>query len=212
MKSKNVLVAYATLSGSTSEVASAVAAELRRSGSRVDFRRLQDVSNLESYDLVVIGAPMILGWHREAMAFIKAQQKTLSRVPVAYFVTAMSLTKIPENRVATIPVCVDPLLAKAPRNPEKFSRRERYSTPANYLHPALIAAPLVRPVSVGFFGGKMDYHRLSFFQRLFARWIIGAPQGDFRNWDLIREWASGLAKAHLGVQPIPAAAMCCIYA
>ena len=86
----NVLVAYATNSSSTEEVAQAVAEELGRDGAQVDVRRLEEVTSVEPYSAVVIGAPMIVGWHRAALGFVKKYRQALSRVPVAYFFTAMS--------------------------------------------------------------------------------------------------------------------------
>jgi menaquinone-dependent protoporphyrinogen oxidase len=44
------------------------------------------------------------------------------------------------------------------------------------------------PVSIGLFAGKMDYSKLSFiWRKLFSR--IKIEEGDFRNWDLITDWA-----------------------
>ena len=40
-----------------------------------------------------MGGPMIMGWHREAVSFVRKQQLALSRVPVAYFLMAMSLNE-----------------------------------------------------------------------------------------------------------------------
>jgi menaquinone-dependent protoporphyrinogen oxidase len=54
---------------------------------------------------------------------------------------------------------------------------------------------MIRPVSIGFFNGALDYSRLNFFQRLFVRLAIGAEEGDFRNWDAVREWAEALSTA-----------------
>ena len=68
---KRVLVAYTTNAGSTEEVARAVADELGRDGqAQVDVRHLPEVRALESYDAVVVGAPMILGWQRAAVQFV----------------------------------------------------------------------------------------------------------------------------------------------
>ena len=63
---KKVLVAHATMAGSTVEVAQAVGEELVRSGLQVEVWPIGEVSGLRGYDAVVVGAPMILGWHRAA--------------------------------------------------------------------------------------------------------------------------------------------------
>jgi menaquinone-dependent protoporphyrinogen oxidase len=48
-------------------------------------------------------------------------------------------------------------------------------------------------VSVAFFNGRLDYGRLNLFERWFVRLAIRAPEGDFRNWTFIQEWAEGLS-------------------
>lgn len=57
-----VLVAYSTNAGSTGEVAEAVAGELRKDGTTVDVKRLEEVADISPYQAVVVGAPMILIW------------------------------------------------------------------------------------------------------------------------------------------------------
>ena len=187
-----VLVTYATNSGSTEEVAQAVAEELRRGCAQVEVRPLEEVTSLEPYSAVVIGAPMILGWHRAALGFIKRHQKALSRVPVAYFYTAMSLTQTDDLCVDGVPVSVDAAMAKAPHNPGRLSIHECYSRVSNYLRPALKAAPAVKPVSAGFFGGKLELFRLKLLQMLFVMLVIRAQPGDYRDWTFIRAWAAQL--------------------
>ena len=50
---------------------------------------------------------------------------------------------------------------------------------------------LVSPVATGMFAGKLDYKVLNLPMRLMVK-AIKAPEGDFRKWDAIREWANGL--------------------
>ena len=44
------------------------------------------------------------------------------------------------------------------------------------------------------FVGKLDKNRLSLGERLVTR-VVGAPEGDFRNWDAIRNWAREIGQA-----------------
>ena len=69
---KKVLVAYSTNAGSTAEVAQAIGAEISKRGRQVDVFRLEEVASLDPYDVVIVGAPMILGWHRPALQLFKA--------------------------------------------------------------------------------------------------------------------------------------------
>ena len=188
-----ILIAYTTNSGSTSEVAEAVAAELGKGGAVVEVRRLEEVQDLSPYGAVVVGGPMILGWHRGAVKFLKKHQQALSRVPVAYFFTAMSLTRTGDTHLQGVPIEIDPNLPKDAKNPTRLSLQERYATVERYLGPVLRAAPLVKPVSVGIFGGKLDYSRLKLLQMLFVMLVIQAQPSDRRNWPAIREWAASLS-------------------
>jgi menaquinone-dependent protoporphyrinogen oxidase len=190
--SNNILIVYATASGSTIKVAEAIRDELNQNGTSVDLRPVAEVTSLDGYDAVVVGAPMILGWHKEAVKFVEQHQQALGQVPVAYFFTSLHLTKPPEDNVNGIPIYCDPALAKAPNNPDKLSFPEKQGSPASCLSAALTKAPQVKPVSVGFFGGKLDYSRLSLLPKLFVKIIIRGEEGDYRNWEAIRAWAAGL--------------------
>ena len=196
MNSK-ILVAYATLSGSTAEVAEAIGETLGQEGAQVDVHPIKDVENLSAYRAVVVGGPMIMGWHREAKKFLKKHQGALSQMPVALFFTAINLTKTTDTNLDTVPVYQDPRAAKPPKDESNLSFRENYATVASYLGPVLKKTPQVKPVGVGFFGGKLDYGALNIFQMLFVMLIIQARPGDFRNWEAIRAWAASLRPALL---------------
>lgn len=198
---KRVLAAYTTNAGSTEKVAQVIGEELGRNGAQVQVCRLEQVTSVEPYDAVVVGAPMIMGWHSTAVRFIRRHQPVLSHKQVAYFLTAMSLTQTEEKSIGTIPIYVDPALAKPPKNAKRLSLKERYATVTNYLHPVLKAAPSVKPVSVGFLGGKLELYRLPLLQMLFVLLVIQAQPGDFRNWPAIREWATGLRSDLLESKP-----------
>lgn len=192
---RRVLVAYSSNSGSTAEVAQAIGKELSQDGVQVDVHPIQELgaaTDLSGYDAAVVGAPMILGWHREAVRFVRDHRSALSRLPVAYFATAMSLTDTEPAVPDGVTVYKDPRLVKAPRAPKGLTLKERYASAGNYLRPILGSAPEARPVSVAFFGGKLDFGRLNLLQMLFVMLIVGAQPGDYRNWDAIRGWAGDL--------------------
>jgi len=188
---KSILIAYATKSGSTGEVAEAIGKELSQNGAQVDVRPISTVRDLCAYGAVIVGGPMIMGWHREAVQFLERNQAALSHIPVACFLTALSLTET-QARFDSIPVYKDPSLAKPPQNAAKLSFKEKYATVASYLQPVLERAPQVKPVSAAFFAGKLDCSKLDLLSRLFVQVIIGAQPGDYRNWGAIRAWAASL--------------------
>jgi menaquinone-dependent protoporphyrinogen oxidase len=187
-----LLVTYATMAGSTAEVAQVIGEEFNRNGLQVDVLPLDEVKDLEAYAGVVVGAPMIMGWHRSAMKFLKKHRSTLKQKPLAIFSLAMSLTQTGETSVDGLAVTIDENLPKAPKNPGSLSFREKYSGLSHYLQPVLKAAHPARPASIGFFGGRLEYGRLKWWAVLFAMLIIQAPAGEKRNWQAIRAWAAGL--------------------
>lgn len=190
---KTILVTYATNAGSTAEVAQAIAEELGKNNARVDVLQINDVKGVDGYQAVVVGAPMIIGWHPSAVKFIKKNKQALSRMPVAYFFTALKLTASDQRNFKELSISVDPQLAMPPQNPNRMSFKEKHASVNHYLPPALKAAPDVRPVSVGFFGGKLNIMRLKLWQKLFITLVIQAKPGDFRNWSFIRGWANNLS-------------------
>ncbi len=84
--SEAILVGYATRSGSTREIAEAVAVKLREGGTAVDCQPLKEVKTLEGYRSVVIGAPFYMfHWHKDAVAFLKRHHEALTQRVVAVF-------------------------------------------------------------------------------------------------------------------------------
>jgi menaquinone-dependent protoporphyrinogen oxidase len=192
-QAKKILIAYATDSGSTTEVVTAIGEEFTKAGFLVDQKPVEQVSTLEGYQAAVIGAPEIVGWHRQAKKFIHQNRDALSLIPVAYFVTLMSLTEPGADSFEGIPVECDPELTHPPAREGKLSFKERYASVKNYLEPILKEAPAIKPVGVAFFGGKLSYYRMNWFRLLFVMAIINANPGDRRNWDFIRAWAGTIA-------------------
>ena len=188
---KRFLVAYATMAGSTVEVAQVVAEEIARSDVQVDLLPISEVKDLAAYDGVVVGAPMIMGWHRAALRFLRRNQGVFQRTPLAVFVMAMSLTQTGETSVDGVPVYLDETLPKPPEAEGRLNFRERYARLPSYVRPILKASGRAKPASIGVFAGRLDYGRLKWWAVLFAMQIIRAPAGDRRNWAAIRYWAAG---------------------
>ncbi len=189
---KKILIAYATNAGSTTEVAEAIAKTLGQGGAQVDMRGIKEVADVKPYDAVLVGGPMMMGWHEGTVNFIVKHQQSLRLMPVAYFLTALRLTKTNEPSPRGLSVYLDPALVKTPKDEKQLSFKEKLDTVVSYLSPVLKKAPLVKPISVGFFAGKLDYSELNFFQKLFVKLFMRAEAGDFRNWEAIRQWATSL--------------------
>ncbi|MBI5031227.1 MAG: hypothetical protein HZB51_11925 [Chloroflexi bacterium] len=189
---KKILVAYATHAGSTVEVAQTVAEEIAKNNVQVDVLPIDQVKTLEMYDGVVLGAPMIMGWHRGALGFLKKHRNAFRKIPLAVFVMAMSLTQTGETSMNGVPFCIDEKLPKPPVIEGKLNWRERYAQVSNYARPILAAVAPAKPMNIAFFGGCLQYGRLKWWAVLFAMVIVQAQAGDKRNWTAIRAWATSL--------------------
>jgi menaquinone-dependent protoporphyrinogen oxidase len=163
-----VLVAYATKYGSTIEVAAAVATTLRDGGMAVEVRAAREVTTLEQYDAVVLGAPLYIGrWPRDARRFLSRHRQDLAKRPVAIF--------------ALGPIGTDP---------------EELQGSKMQLKGMLAKHAWLTPVRVEVFVGKYDPARLRFPDSLLARLpaspLYQKPASDNRDWAAIRAWARGL--------------------
>jgi menaquinone-dependent protoporphyrinogen oxidase len=191
--SKRVLVGFVSNAGSTEEVAREIGESLRCHDVEVEVRRLSEVDDVSGYDAAVIGAPMIVGWHRRATRFIRRHQDPLNRIPVACFMTALTLTDSKQEDVKEIDgieIYRDPQLLKSAKNPDRLSFKERHSSLAFYLKPLLRKALRVRPVGIALFAGKLDYRKLKFLQMVFVMLLFAEKPRDYRNWEHIRSWAA----------------------
>lgn len=165
-----ILVAYASRCGSTGGVADAIGRVLCERGASVDVLRVGNVSNLTSYRAVVVGSAIRSDqWLSEASDFVIQNRKVLSRVPVAYFLTCLTLT-----------------------HPTEENRRKA----RGFLDPLYREVPEVTPVDTGLFAGVLDYDKLSFMVRMVMKVKMkdkGVVEGDYRDWPSIRSWACGVA-------------------
>ena len=159
---KRALVTYASKYGSTGGVADAIGKELCSKEVAADVLLIKNVSNISSYQAVVIGSAIYMGkWMSEAVDFLKNNRDILRRVPVAYFLVCMTLSRPTEKNRAEV---------------------------LSYMDPILKAVPEIKPVGIGTFAGAMDYANLSWLNRKILQ-SKGTPEGDFRDWNVIRAWA-----------------------
>ncbi len=188
---KKVLVTYITHSGTTRDVAEAIAEEIGKTGLETELLALSDVKATNEYAAVVLGAPMIVGWHRNALKYLKTHKAELAEKPLALFLMGMSLTEGTTPELSGIDLHLDQKLLTAPKNPGRIGFKESFTTIKHYLKPVLKAAPKSL-AAVGFFGGRMDMYRLKWFEVLFVMLVVGAKPGEKRSWTDIRAWAGSL--------------------
>ncbi len=175
-----ILVAYASRCGSTGGVAEAIGQRLCNKGGRVDVRLVKGITDPTSYQAVVVGSAIRSDrWLPEATAFVEKNHQWLSRIPVAYFLTCLTLSRPSE---------------------------ENRGRARSYLDPLISAVPDVKPVDIGLFAGVLDYDKLSLFIAMVMKYKMsskGISEGDYRDWEAIGRWAEGLrpkllAKIKLG--------------
>jgi len=159
---RKILVAYATRTGSTAEVAEAIAQRLCMAGMEADVRPIADVRDVEAYAGVVLGSAVrYAAWLHEMHDFLAEHRARLAERPVAFFTMHMLA------------------LGDAP---EAIAERAKYTAKAR---------ELVQPLDEVFFEGKIDPARLSLFDRLAVR-LVKSPVGDRRDWNRINAWADDL--------------------
>ncbi len=84
--STRILIAYASATGSTAEVAAEIGKRLSARGFAVDVRPIEEKPQLDGYQAVLIGSAVQYGnWLPGAVEFVKNNQQVLSGLPVALF-------------------------------------------------------------------------------------------------------------------------------
>lgn len=82
----NVLIAVASRHGSTTEIAEAIALDLRAAGIEATLRWASEVESLDDYDALILGSAVYMGnWMTEARHFVERHRDALARMPVWLF-------------------------------------------------------------------------------------------------------------------------------
>jgi menaquinone-dependent protoporphyrinogen oxidase len=158
-----ILVAYASRTGSTVGVASAIGETLAGRGYHVDVQPFQENPAPGDYQAVVLGSAINGGqWLAEAKDYVTNHRQVLRQVPTALFcVHIMNLGE------------------------DEKSRKNRLA----YLD---AIRPMVNPQAEAFFAGVgVDPAKATWFERWAAR-VFHMGQGDCRDWEKIRAWGAGV--------------------
>ena len=180
LEKPRILIAFASRFGSTSEISQEIGDILKQEDFKVDLIDLKGnsgkIPNLSDYEGVLVGSGIRMGrWTKEGLKFLKNNRNELKKMHLGVFVSS----------------------GKA-ANPETYDlAREKYlETPLSKLE-------LLRSdVMIEAFGGVFDLsasNHYSFFEKKMLKRIAKSSAGfivqdgkmnDFRNWQLIREWAT----------------------
>lgn len=165
--SKKVLVAYATKYGATAGIAEKIGQTLENQGVAVDVKLAKEVADLSDYQAVILGSGVYAGgWLKPAVDFLQSKNDALSALPVWFFSDG------PTGEG-------DPLeLMKGWRFPDALKPH----------------AERIQPRDMVLFHGMMDLEKLNFTEKLLIK-AMKAPLGDFRDWEVINNWAEEIAKA-----------------
>jgi menaquinone-dependent protoporphyrinogen oxidase len=165
-----VLLAYASKYGATAEIAEKIGEVLKQEGLAVDVLPVKKVKHLTDYQNVVIGSAMYMGmWRREAVNFLKKNEKELTERKVWVFSTGPSGKGDPAELLKGIivPQGVKPILDR------------------------------IKPQDITVFGGSLNPDKMKGLEKWMVKMVKG-ELGDFRDWDVINKWAKGVAEAVKG--------------
>jgi menaquinone-dependent protoporphyrinogen oxidase len=169
-----VLVAFASKHGATEGIAARIAAGLRRAGHDVDLLAADAVSGTADYGAFVLGSATYVGhWRKEALALVERLETQRAGRPVWLFSSG--------------PLGDD--------ETDEQGRDVRASAAPREL-PDLLGALRVREHRVFF--GALDPSTLTLPEKAMRTLPAGKallPEGDFRDWDEIDEWAGTIAAA-----------------
>ena len=164
---EKILVAYASRTGAAKEIAEAIGKSLADGGADVEIRSMTEIKDLSPYSAVVAGGT-IRGskWLPEAMDYSPAPGQ-LEESPFAAFMVCITL---------------------AMKNGENYGQGIR-----DWMSPV---RGMVRPVSEGYFAGRLDFSKMPFsFDSLKMRFSVAIgvfPRDDRRDWAAIQQWAESL--------------------
>jgi menaquinone-dependent protoporphyrinogen oxidase len=164
-----VLIAYATRSGSTGEVAEAIAVRLREAGLEVEVAPMHAVKSIGERTAVVLGAPLYIGRLPKDVRRFLARNRIAFTAPKTWFFV------------------LGPILGKSEEFDAARAQAEKH----------LAKCAWFKPSELQVFGGKFDVNRMPFpfslMRHLPAFPAKDQPATDIRDWDAIRAWAGKIA-------------------
>jgi menaquinone-dependent protoporphyrinogen oxidase len=161
-----VLVAYASKSGSTAEIAKRITRVLEGEGHKVQLLDAGEVDQIDEFDAVVLGSAVYAGqWRKSAVELMLSHESSLSGIPVWLFSSG----------------------------PTGEGDPREIMNGWNFPDSLQAAASRIQPRDKAFFHGVLDPDRLSLPEKLIVKGL-GAPLGDFRDWEKIETWSKTIAE------------------
>jgi menaquinone-dependent protoporphyrinogen oxidase len=162
---KKVLIAYATRTGSTGEIAEIIGDVLTDAGWETDVLPVRQAGSIAEYDAVILGSAVRVGrLMPEIIRFAKKHSAKLVHCPVAAYSVSLSMKK---------------------DTPDQHIIAEQF------LEPLRRTLTLVSDCD---FAGKVDYALLGPVFGFLMKKMIKAPEGNFIDREAIVAWAGTLAE------------------
>lgn len=133
-----ILIAYASKTGTTEEIAVKIGNILKEKGNLVDVKRVNEVKEITDYEVVILGTGIRIGKvFSESVNFLKKFKIELENKKIYYFIVCLTICEDkPENRKTTLGYLNQLSQIVKPVNFEFFPGRFYYSN----------ISPLFRPV------------------------------------------------------------------
>jgi menaquinone-dependent protoporphyrinogen oxidase len=165
--SGKILVAYASKYGATAQIAEKIALRFVKSGLTAEALSAKKVTGLAEYKAILLGSGVYMGmWLKEAADFLKTHESELAKMPVWFFSDGPTGAGDPKE------------LMKNWTFPEDLKP----------------IADRIKPRGIVSFHGVIEMSKLNFAEKLIIKGVK-APIGDFRDWDMINDWADGITDA-----------------
>lgn len=166
----NVIVAYATRTGSTAEIAETIARVLRARGLDVTVSRCAEAAAANQYDAVIIGSPLYLGrWLQEAVHYLESEAAAVADRPIWLFQSGPCGAGSEDE------------VANTPHRVKKLVQRLNLEEPATFggrLDPAWAVGPVGRWMAEGELAGDYrDWHRITAWAADKADQLTAPPPG-----------------------------------
>jgi menaquinone-dependent protoporphyrinogen oxidase len=182
-----VLVAYASKYGSTKGIADFIAENIRKQGLDSDVQEVGEVRNAADYDTFVIGSAVYMfHWMKGAKQFVSRNRAVLASRPVWLFSSGPVGTQTVNSKGRNVRDASGPKEIDELRDLVKLRDHHVFFG-------ALDGSRLTGAIALGY---KMA--RLSKSAR------EEMPEGDFRDWNEIEQWTSGIvAELKTAIQGFP---------
>lgn len=173
---RKILITYASKYGATREIAERITAVLHQAGLQTDLQPVDGVRDLASYQAVILGSAVYVGkWQKEAVAFLQTHEKSLADQPVWLFSSGPTGEGDPVELLEgkSLPTSLQPVVSR------------------------------IRPRDVMVFHGYINPDKINPIEKWAVKNLVKKPLGDFRDWQAILDWSTGIADALKGTLPLP---------